>query len=90
MFSEWYESFSISEWVIVNRFYIVGAVILALLLYRYFRPQIKGFWGEQRIRIRLRRLNKDKYKVINGSLVAKEGESGPKSFIIHGLSFTIL
>lgn len=65
MFSEWYESLSLREWILVNRFYIIGAVILTLLLFRYFRPQIKGFRGEQRVRRRLRRLNKNEYKVIN-------------------------
>jgi len=83
MFSEWYESFPLREWILVNPFYIIGAVILALFLFRYFRPQIKGFRGEQSVRRRLRSLNKNEYKVI-------VGESGPKSFFMQKLSFIIL
>jgi RNA polymerase subunit RPABC4/transcription elongation factor Spt4 len=47
-------------------------VILLLVLYRVFRPQIKGYIGEKIIAFVLKRLDKEKYTVINDVMVEVE------------------
>lgn len=47
-------------------------LIILVTIYRIFRPQIKGFIGEKIIAFVLKRLDKEKYTVINDVMVETE------------------
>ncbi|MGI6364082.1 MAG: NERD domain-containing protein [Bacillota bacterium] len=50
----------------------IWALVLLLAIYRVFRPQIKGYIGEKIIAFVLKRLDKEKYTVINDVMVKVE------------------
>lgn len=59
--------------MIVNLIIIIATLIGCVFVYLRYRAQIKGAIGEQAISLRLRSLNKSKYKVIN-NVVLQSGD----------------
>lgn len=65
-----------------NSFLIIFLLVLAILLIKYYTPKIKGFIGENKASKALKRLNNEKYTVLNNIELNIKGSSSQIDHII--------
>lgn len=53
----------------------IGILLIILVLYKLFKPPIKGFIGEKKIALRLSALPRSKYLIINNLVLSSKGKT---------------